>query len=139
MLSADVAAVSCTHPMHHCNCTYCRLQRGWLWGSIAFARRGGRHETIIGERVPHFALTSQGILTKCVRGVTFKGPRIDERHDWRWTPTTNQDVSNSTTAPDCALLAMHGCELTTRDPLRAPRPATIMRAAAMRVLLQESA
>jgi hypothetical protein len=46
--------------------------------------------------VSHFALTSQGILTKCVHGVTFKGSRTDERHDWRWTPTTNQDVNDST-------------------------------------------
>jgi hypothetical protein len=79
---------------HHC--PYCRLQRGWLWGSIAFARRGGRNETIIGERVSHFAWPAQGILTKCVHGVTFKGSRIGERRDWRWTPTTNQDVNGST-------------------------------------------
>jgi hypothetical protein len=54
---------------------YCCLQRGWLWGSIAFAWRWGRNEPIIGERVSHFALTAQGILTKCVRGVTFRRGR----------------------------------------------------------------
>jgi hypothetical protein len=54
------------------------------------------NETTIAERVSHFALATQGFLPKCVRGVTFKGSDIDERHDWRWTPTTNQDVNDST-------------------------------------------
>jgi hypothetical protein len=49
---------------------YCRLRCGWLWGSIEIASRGGRNATTIGERVSHFALTTQGIRTKCVRGVT---------------------------------------------------------------------
>jgi hypothetical protein len=55
---------------------------GWLWGSIAFAPRGGRNEATIAERVSHFALTTQGILAKCVRRVTFKGSTIDEQCDW---------------------------------------------------------
>jgi hypothetical protein len=66
---------------------------GWLWGSIIIGSRGGQNNTIIGERVSQFALTTQGILTKFVRGVTFKGSNMDERCDWRWTPTTNQDVN----------------------------------------------
>jgi hypothetical protein len=45
--------------------------------------------------VSHFALTTQRILTECVRGVTFMGSKIDERQFWRWTPTTNQDVNDT--------------------------------------------
>jgi hypothetical protein len=74
---------------------YCRLRFGWLWGSIAFASRGGQNETIIADRVSHFALTTQGILPKFVRGVTFVGSTIDERCAWRWIPTTNQNVNGS--------------------------------------------
>jgi hypothetical protein len=48
------------------------------------------------ERVPHFAVTTQRILTKYVRGVNVKGSKIDVRHDWRWAPRTNQDVNDST-------------------------------------------
>jgi hypothetical protein len=44
--------------------------------------RGGRHDIAMGERVSHFVLPAQGFLTKFVRGVTFKGPRIDEGCDW---------------------------------------------------------
>jgi hypothetical protein len=72
---------------------YCRLCFGW--GSIAFASRGGQNEIAIAEPVSHFALTTQRILTKFVRGMTFKGTTIDERCNWRWTPTTNQDVNDS--------------------------------------------
>jgi hypothetical protein len=68
---------------------------GWLWGSIEIASRGGQNVKAIGERVSHFALTTQGILTKCVHGVAFKGSTIDERCDWRWIPTTNQNVNDS--------------------------------------------
>jgi hypothetical protein len=32
------------------------------------------------------ALTTEGILTKFVRGVTFKGSKIDEQYGWRWIP-----------------------------------------------------
>jgi hypothetical protein len=54
-----------------------RVAQGSKWNNIT-------------ERVSHITLTTQRILTKCVRGVTFKG------HDWRWAPTTNQDVNDST-------------------------------------------
>jgi hypothetical protein len=35
-----------------------------------------------------------------VAGATFKGMKIDKRHDWRWTPTSNQDVNDSTAASE---------------------------------------
>jgi hypothetical protein len=46
---------------------------------------------------------ARGNVTFCVdytgnpvRGVTsFKGSKSDERCDWRWIPTTNQDVNDS--------------------------------------------
>jgi hypothetical protein len=67
----------------------------WLWGSVAFAWRGRENDTTIAARVSHFALATQRILTECVWGVTFEGSKIDERHQRRWTPTTNQDVNGS--------------------------------------------
>jgi hypothetical protein len=66
-----------------------------LWGSIKIASRVGRNVMTSGERVSHFALSIQGIPTKGVHGVTFKGSTIDERCDWQWIPTTNQNVNDS--------------------------------------------
>jgi hypothetical protein len=88
---------------------YCRSHFGWLWGFIAFAWRGGGNAPKTAKRVSHVALTTQRFLTKCVWGVTFKGSKLDERHDWRWTPTTNQDVNASTVLILCNDAAGHGC------------------------------
>jgi hypothetical protein len=83
---------------------YCRLRFGWFWGSMEMASHGGRNETTFGEPVSHSALTTQGILTKCVLGLTFKGSTIYERCSWRWTPTTNQDVNDSTAQTEQAIV-----------------------------------
>jgi hypothetical protein len=77
-------------------CNHCAIPSFTCWLVVKIASRGRRNETTIAERVSHVVLTTQRILPKFARGVTFKGSTIGRRCGWRWTPTTNQDVNDST-------------------------------------------
>jgi hypothetical protein len=64
--------VGCGHPLHSCR---------------AGVEINGNRQANITIRVDYTGNPFQ----MCAR-VAFKGSKIGERHDWRWTFTTNQDV-----------------------------------------------